>query len=699
MMGMLSRMADTLGPMDSSLFRRGEVPASAVEIPRGPMLALPAPPALLALPAPERRWSEVPHVPRRLIARLSKSLGCEPSHSQATELMESLETFKQGRFRFVEVPGHRVFVLHGSGTGWAVDRDGVFLRFENEWTVGDRSVAVDGVPMVGWEESPAAFLTRLPSVAFRAALNRDKDALNGLLCGWIDRTWPDVRVPVDMWVGPDVPYSLLAGVDPIDGDDRCELVEDWEEGGVTMRRHRFLVPSMEPASSESIDGLSWLLGAVEDRVMKVVAGRSAPFAKALREALDPGAVRAFRRVGACTECDVHGFFVGPDAERNARRLQAFEAMPLFWEALLNEDRYGNRGPWGEGPNRLAEAVDAGLPVVPVLKELGVSKGHFRRLAKVPPRRAGMPFSDVAEMCADLRPERMPSEPWEWRLAAAVFSMGIEVMPELVRIVAGHGWTGLARRLGVERQARSLCHGGVRAAVGRAVDVFDCFHDADRRLLCPAALPDDQWERMVDELRRFALRIDVSAAWHAREGEIRRLWVAAGMSRTGLPETWPALFAEVATDGIRMRCLTTAMELAAEGDAMSHCVGGYDRNCRRGRSHIVSVTDAEGKRLSTAELSVDRGRVVLAQHRSVRNSAPPPAADAAVVRLLGWLNDGTVAMDPEATEVRGHDERDDGTPEQALAVLPVWREILPKAAGPFLDGVEALLRGEGERLAA
>lgn len=698
MMGMLSRMADTLGRIGSRLFRRGKVPAPAVEIPRGLMLALPAPPALPALPAPERHWSEVPHVPRRLIARLSKSLGCEPSHSQVLELMESLETFKQGRMRFVEVPGYRVFVLHGSGTGWAVDRDGVFLRFENEWTVGDRSVAVDGVPMVGWEESPATFLTRLPSVAFQAALNRDKDAWNGLLCGWIDRTWGGL-FPAELWVGPDGPYSLLAGVDPIDGDDRCELVEDWEEGGVTMRRHQFLVPSMEPASSVSIDGLSWLLGAVRDRVMKVVAGRYAPFAKALREALDSGAVRAFRRVGAYTECDVHGFFAGPDAERNARRLQAFEAMPLFWEALLNEDRYGNRGPWGEGPNRLAEAVDMGLPVIPLFRELGITKGHFRRLAKVPPRRAGMPFRHVVEMCADLRPERMPSEPWEWRLAAAVFSMGIEVMPELVRIVAGHGWIGLARRLGVERQARSLCHGGVRAAVGRAVDVFDCFHDADRRLLCPAALPDDQWERMVDELRRFALRIDVSVAWHAREGEIGRLWEAAAPPTAELPKAWPALFGEAVADGIRMRCLTTEGELAAEGDAMSHCVGGYDRNCRRGWSHIVSVTDAEGKRLSTAELSINRGRAVLVQHRSVRNSAPPPAADAAVVRLLGWLNDGTVAMDPEAMEVRVHDEDDVGTPEQALAVLPVWREILPKAAGPFLDGVEALLRGEGERLAA
>ena len=699
MMGMLSRMADTLGRIGSRLFRKGKVPAPAVEIPRGPMLALPAPPALPALPAPNRHWSEVPHVPRRLIARLSKSLGCQPSHSQATELMESLETFKQGRFRFVEVPGYRVFVLHGSGIGWAVDRDGVFLRFEKEWIVGDRSVAVDGVPMVGREESPAAFLTRLPSVAFQAALDRDKDAWNGLLCGWIDRTWVGL-FPAELWVGPDGPYSLLAGVDPIDGDDRCELVEDWEEGGVTMRRHQFLVPSMEPASSVSIDGLSWLLGAVEDRIMKVVAGRCAPFAKALREALDPGAVRAFRRVGAYTECDVHGFFVGPDAERNARRLQAFEAMPLFWEALVNENRCGDRGPWGEGSNRLAEAVDMGLPVIPLFRELGISKGHFRRLAKVPPRRAGMPFSDVVEMCTDLRPERMPERPWEWRLAAAVFQIRREeIKADLVRTVADRGWTGLARRLGVEWEAKSLCHRDVKDAVGHAVDVFHCFHDAERRLLWPTGLEGEHWGRMIDDLRRFALRIDVSAAWHAREGEIRRLWEAAAPPKAELPETWPALFAEVATDGIRMRCLTTAMELAADGDAMSHCVGGYDRNCRRGWSHIVSVTDAEGKRLSTAELAVNRGRAVLVQHRSVRNSAPPPAADAAVVRLLGWLNDGTVAMDPEATEVRVHDERDDGTPEQALAVLPAWREILPKAAGPFLDGVEALLRGEGERMAA
>lgn len=67
-------------------------------------------------------------------------------------------------------------------------------------------------------------------------------------------------------------------------------------------------------------------------------------------------------------------------------------------------------------------------------------------------------------------------------------------------------------------------------------------------------------------------------------------------------------------------LTTITELKAEGVALAHCVAGYARRCRQGRSSIFSVRhkSSEGTwhSLATIEVSPSWNRVV--QLRGYRN---------------------------------------------------------------------------------
>lgn len=76
---------------------------------------------------------------------------------------------------------------------------------------------------------------------------------------------------------------------------------------------------------------------------------------------------------------------------------------------------------------------------------------------------------------------------------------------------------------------------------------------------------------------------------------------------------------------RIRRLVTPAALVAEGEEMSHCVGGYATAVEKGQSHVLSIR-AWGQR-STVELAPE-GRV--SQHSGPRN-APPHAVCVAVLR--------------------------------------------------------------------
>lgn len=69
---------------------------------------------------------------------------------------------------------------------------------------------------------------------------------------------------------------------------------------------------------------------------------------------------------------------------------------------------------------------------------------------------------------------------------------------------------------------------------------------------------------------------------------------------------------------RVRILTRAAELLAEGNALGHCVGGYASAVEAGRCLILSVRSRHGR--STVEVSPDGARIY--QHRGPQNGEPP-----------------------------------------------------------------------------
>lgn len=88
-------------------------------------------------------------------------------------------------------------------------------------------------------------------------------------------------------------------------------------------------------------------------------------------------------------------------------------------------------------------------------------------------------------------------------------------------------------------------------------------------------------------------------------------------------------------------LTNRLQLRLEGGLMDHCVSNYYWPCMEGLSHIISVRDANGDTLSTAEVVLDfdiegSKRLWLEQHRGARNDQPPPASLPVIEKVMAWL---------------------------------------------------------------
>src|SRR3546814_5143478 len=83
---------------------------------------------------------------------------------------------------------------------------------------------------------------------------------------------------------------------------------------------------------------------------------------------------------------------------------------------------------------------------------------------------------------------------------------------------------------------------------------------------------------------------------------------------------------MAPNVVQILNLVTERDLVEEGRGLGHCVGGgfYAQRCRAGESFILALRDPTGRRLSTAEVSIDAARncLMTRQHRGRRNEYPP-----------------------------------------------------------------------------
>ncbi|MHB1494090.1 MAG: PcfJ domain-containing protein [Acidithiobacillus sp.] len=97
-------------------------------------------------------------------------------------------------------------------------------------------------------------------------------------------------------------------------------------------------------------------------------------------------------------------------------------------------------------------------------------------------------------------------------------------------------------------------------------------------------------------------------------------------------------------------LTNSDALQEEGYAMQHCVAGYDEDCHLGQSHIFSVRNAKGCRISTLELRPKRycrrqpgtrkgdGQYTIAQNRGPQNAVISTDCKKAAELFLKTVND-------------------------------------------------------------
>jgi hypothetical protein len=109
---------------------------------------------------------------------------------------------------------------------------------------------------------------------------------------------------------------------------------------------------------------------------------------------------------------------------------------------------------------------------------------------------------------------------------------------------------------------------------------------------------------------------------------------------------------VASNGLLVRPLRNFDELKAEGQRMSHCVGGYTTKARDARCHLYSIRSPdETESLSTLELTGLDGEdavtaaanIGIVQNRARRNGAPSAEAKAATDEFMRALKGGEIPI--------------------------------------------------------
>ncbi len=253
-------------------------------------------------------------------------------------------------------------------------------------------------------------------------------------------------------------------------------------------------------------------------------------------------------------------------------------------------------------------------------------------------------------------------------------------------------------------------------------------DVERRILKPALLMEFEKQgfkiaepsvmgRIIDDLRQSFWRdmspsdqISASSYWHSPAVDISRRFNAAALAE-GYSE-WPGLVPDyhALKNGVVVRPLTSNVSLRAESDAMSHCIWSYGPHFYSYNYHMMSLTDSDGKRLSSLTLrdyfDGNAGRrVQLSQNKAYNNAEPSSKAKEAAGLLIEEINTGNikpdwVAIDKARAEYKikqiendaGYNFRDLG---QRQKVYGVYTPCIPKAlrsiGGNFFESLSAKLR--------
>jgi hypothetical protein len=180
-------------------------------------------------------------------------------------------------------------------------------------------------------------------------------------------------------------------------------------------------------------------------------------------------------------------------------------------------------------------------------------------------------------------------------------------------------------------------------------------------------------------------IQASKAWHK---------VVGNSSFKQAFQMWPALTEPLtAPNGIQLIPLTTSAELAEEGQAMRHCVGSYSQDCLLRGSHIFSVRDRDGGRLSTLQLIQEGRSVRKAQNRGSLNQLPHTRADKTANWFVQKINRGTIPVQWDELIAKQRMIRMTSGIHEVLGFDPHDHAIWNKAFSEFKSSCPKHLRSE------
>jgi hypothetical protein len=328
----------------------------------------------------------------------------------------------------------------------------------------------------------------------------------------------------------------------------------------------------------------------------------------------------------------------PDPRVSRNRRQILECFPIVAVTLLC-----SRG--SSADEMVQSVIDTGQPLVTALSRIaGVKPSTVRLLRGQIPGGLACTMNIVALLRAleKIPPGKRPRTKVQWELFEDLlrwsWSSWVKVTPDQEQLyeLTEHIWLGLMtarpgfvdRYLGEQRQYLN----GIQDYLRFVGEWCAC---GAGEFQCNAYVKPIARSRLRDEvlLRYSAIEIATqSYVWHCEINNVEHLadhpddeWLDHWPSLPGLPYQ---------SGDITIMSLTSRFAVIQEGARLEHCAGSYVSSCRAGDTHIVSIRNADGESLSTAELSVKlnhNGKYVLAveQHRSRKNNPPSKAC----VRLL------------------------------------------------------------------
>ncbi len=147
----------------------------------------------------------------------------------------------------------------------------------------------------------------------------------------------------------------------------------------------------------------------------------------------------------------------------------------------------------------------------------------------------------------------------------------------------------------------------------------------------------QFHQLITDTNSYAQLFGLQARWH------RNLFgIESVKPLSARVASWEPLIQALSIFGIKLKAITSDLELKAHGKVIQHCVGGYVEQCLRNSSDIIELIDSQGRQ-STLEIVRDNNGLFLArQHKFYHNSVPLAAHKVAAGALIAGLNSGMIA---------------------------------------------------------